>query len=410
MSSQTDRAVIEAPHWQDPKRYLWLLGTIVPGLVPASWLAVQLTGQGLFWWSGPVLTFAIMPVLDHLIGPDKEDPPESALAWLENDPLYRWTTYLYLPCQYLSLLFACWLWSGGGWLSMTFVDKLGLMGTVGIIGGFAINIAHHLGHTRVRAENRLSKAALAQSCYGHFFVEHNRGHHLRVATPEDPASSRLGESLYRFIPRSVVGGLRSAWRLETRRLARGGRSPWSLRNDLLNAWLMSAALFAVLAGWFGLVALPWLIGQAIIGFCLLETVNYTEHYGLRRQRRPDGRYERVSHAHSWNSNTVIANVFLFHLQRHSDHHANPLRRYQALRHADGAPQLPAGYGTMLVLALVPPLWRRVMDWRVLEHYGGDIRLAALSPLREEELLERYAAGPTRLQRPRAAGQAWEIAS
>jgi alkane 1-monooxygenase len=247
-----------------------------------------------------------------------------------------------------------------------------------------------LGHKRARAEKWLSKVALAQTCYGHFFIEHNRGHHVQVATPNDPASSRMGENLYSFLPRTVIGSLRSAWNIETRRFASKGKSRWTLKNDLLNAWMMSFVLFSVLIVWFGLAVLPWLIGQAIMGFCLLESVNYLEHYGLRRQKRPDGRYEPVRPVHSWNSNTVIANVFLFHLQRHSDHHANPRRRYQALCHADEAPQLPAGYATMLLLALLPPLWRRVMDKRLLNHYGNDIRLAALGPRHEKRLLQRYA--------------------
>ncbi len=369
------------PRWRDPKRYLWLLGSIVPGLVGLAWLTVYLCGIDSFWWCGPLLAFGMIPLLDHIVGSDSDSPPDSALAWLEDDPFYRWVTYLYLPGQYLSLTMACWLWAGGGWLTMTFVDRLGLMLTVGTIGGVAINAAHELGHRRSSLEQRLSKIALAQSCYGHFFVEHNRGHHLRVATPEDAASSRLGESLYSFIPRSVAGGLQSAWQIESRRLSRKGKSRWSLRNDVLNAWLLSLGLFAVLVTWFGIVVLPWLIGQAIFGFCLLETVNYLEHYGLRRQKGPDGRYERVGPAHSWNSNTVVANVFLFHLQRHSDHHAHPGRRFQSLRPADEAPQLPAGYATMMLLALCPPLWRRVMDHRVLDHYGGDITLAGRRPQR-----------------------------
>jgi alkane 1-monooxygenase len=365
--------------WRDPKRYLWLLGAIVPGLVGLAWLSIQVTGIEAFWWCGPVLAFGMVPLLDRVIGPDTDNPPDSALTWLEEDPFYRWVTYLYLPGQYLSLIFACWLWAGGGWLAMSLVDRVGLMVTVGIVGGIAISAAHELGHRRSTLERRLCKIALAQTCYGHFFVEHNRGHHARVATAEDPASSRLGESLYRFIPRSVLGGVCSAWQLEAQRLARAGRSRWSLRNDVLNAWLLSLGLFAVLALWFGPVVLPWLAGQAVIGFCMLEAVNYLEHYGLRRQKLPNGRYEPVRPAHSWNSNTVVANIFLFHLQRHSDHHAHPGRRFQSLRHAEEAPQLPAGYATMLVTALVPPLWRRVMDHRVLEHYGGDVRLAALRP-------------------------------
>ncbi|WP_445170754.1 alkane 1-monooxygenase [Mycolicibacterium sp. Dal123E01] len=366
------------PHSR-PKRRLWLLGTIVPGLVGLSWLLVHLTGDAVFWWCGAVITFVVIPVLDHLVGPDDDNPADSVLAQIEDDRFYRWATYMYLPCQYLSLMFACWLWAGGGWLTMSLWDKLGLMFTVGIIGGCAINVSHQLGHTRARSEMRLAKMALAQTCYGHFFVEHNRGHHLRVATPEDPASSRLGESLYAFIPRSVFGSAMSAWRLEGNRLAQAGRGPWTVRNHVLTSWLMTVALFAVLVLWFGAAVLPWLFGQAVVGVCLLETVNFMEHYGLRRQKLPSGRYERVRPAHSWNSDTLVSNIFLFHLQRHSDHHADPLRPYQALRHRAEAPQLPAGYASMTLVALIPPLWRRVMDHRVLEHYGGDPRLAALSP-------------------------------
>ena len=343
-----------------------------------------MTGVRTFWWLGPIFAFGLVPLLDYLAGLDSKNPPEDALVQLEGDKFYRWVTYLYLPIQYLSLVFACVLWAKGDELTMTTLDRLGLMFTVGIIGGISIGTAHELGHRRAKIEKRLSKAALAQTCYGHFSVEHNRGHHARVATADDPASSHLGENLYRFIPRSVFGGLQSAWQLERMRLSRLGKPVWHIGNDVLNGWLISAGLFAALVASFGIVVLPWLIGQAVVGFCLLEAVNYLEHYGLRRQRKADGRYERVRPCHSWNSNTIIANVVLFHLQRHSDHHAHPTRRYQALRHAEEAPQLPFGYATMLVIAALPPLWRRVMDRRVIEHYGGDIRLAALS--------ERYATG------------------
>lgn len=375
----TDAQTGRTPTWRAVKRYLWLCGAVVPGMVGLAWLLVQLTDLSVFWWVGPILAFIVIPVLDQLIGVDDTSAADSVLSQLENDKFYRWVNYLYLPNQYLSLIFACWLFSGGGWVTMSVVDKLGLMVTVGIVGGIAINAAHELGHRRASAEKRLSKVALAQTGYGHFFVEHNRGHHLRVATPEDPASARFGESVYHFIPRSVVGGLRSAWSLESARLARAGKSRWSPSNDILNAWLLTAALFTGLTLWFGIVVIPWLIGQAIIGICLLETVNYLEHYGLRRQRLADGRYERVGQRHSWNSDTLIANVFLYHLQRHSDHHANPQKRYQTLQHSDQAPQLPTGYGSMLVLAWCPPLWRRVMNPRVLAHYGGDIGLVALQP-------------------------------
>ena len=378
-----------ARSWRDRKRYVWLLGLVIPVLVPASWAAVAATGWGIVWWSGPALMFGLIPLLDLLVGADAENPPDSVLTTLEHDRYYQWAIYLYLPAQYVSLVLACWIWGGGGGVAMSDIDKLGLMLTVGGIGGVAINAAHEMGHQRAQSERWLSKVALAQTGYGHFYIEHNRGHHARVATPDDPASSRLGENIYTFHYRSIIGSLRSAWALERRRLARRGKRAWSLRNDALNAWLMTAALFAALIAAFGIAVLPWLIGQAVIGFFLLETINYLEHYGLRRQQRPDGSYERVRPSHSWNSNSMISNVFLFHLQRHSDHHANPQRRYQALCHADEAPQLPAGYSTMVVVALVPPLWRRLMDHRVIEHYGGDVRRAALSPRKAQGLLKRY---------------------
>ncbi len=263
--------------------------------------------------------------------------------------------------------------------------------TVGMVSGIAINTAHELGHKRASLERWLSRVALAQSGYGHFYIEHNRGHHVRVATPEDPASSRLGESFYAFWPRTVAGSLRSAWGLERTRLARTGRSPWTLHNDILGAWAMTVVLFAALCAAFGLVVLPYLLLQAVIGFSLLEVVNYLEHYGLLRSRRADGeRYERTAPEHSWNSNSVASNVLLYHLQRHSDHHANPTRRYQALRHVDHAPQLPTGYAGMIVLAAIPPLWRRVMDPRLLAHYGGDLTRANIAP-HAARALARYGA-------------------
>lgn len=365
--------------WRDSKRHLWLLGLVVPSLVILSWFAVLATGLGIFWWSGPILTFIIIPLLDYVVGSDSNNPPDSVLAFLQNDPFYRWAIYLFLPVQYISLVLACWLWVGGGWVDMAAIDKVGLMITVGGIGGIAISTAHELGHRHARAERRLSKVALAQTCYGHFIVTHNRVHHVHVATPRDPASAHLGAAMWTFVPRSVIGGLRAAWHLEAKRMGYRGRSKWSMRNDVVNAWVLSAALFAGLIAIFGVRVAPWLVGQAILGIYLLEAINYIEHYGLRRRQLPDGRYERVRPSHSWNSSTVIANLFLFHLQRHSDHHTHPSRRYQALRHAHDAPQLPAGYATMLILAAFPPLWRRVMDPRVLAHYDGDIRLAAGRP-------------------------------
>jgi alkane 1-monooxygenase len=372
--------------WRDPKRYAWLLGLLIPTLPFLAWGLVHATGLGVFWFYGPMLVFLIFPPLDLLLGMDARNPPDSVIKWLEQDRYYRWCTYLYLPIQYAGLVFACWLWSHG---HLSGIEEVGLALTVAMVSGIAINTAHELGHKRASLERWLSRVALAQSGYGHFFIEHNRGHHVRVATPEDPASARLGESFYAFLPRTVIGSLRSAWELERVRLRRMDRGAWSVRNDILGAWGMTVVLFAALVAGFGLVVLPYLLIQAVVGFSLLEVVNYLEHYGLLRQKVDDGRYERTRPEHSWNSNSAASNVLLYHLQRHSDHHANPIRRYQALRHVDDAPQLPTGYAGMILLAVIPPAWRRVMDHRVLAHYQGQLERTNIKPRMHRRALDRY---------------------
>jgi len=376
--------------WRDGKRYAWLLGLIVPMLPFVAWGLVELTGLGLFWWYGPILVFGIFALLDVIVGMDAENPPDSVIKWLEQDRYYRWCTYVFIPVQYAGLVFACWQWAHGG---LSTVEKIGLAFTMAMVSGIAINTAHELGHKRASLERWLSKVALAQSGYGHFFIEHNRGHHVRVATPEDPASARLGESFWAFLPRTAWGSLRSSWELEVERLRRTGSGPWTYKNDILNAWAMTVGLYVVLIAVFGWVVLPYLLIQSVVGASLLEVVNYLEHYGLLRQKRDDGRYERTAPEHSWNSNNVASNVLLYHLQRHSDHHANPTRRYQALRHMDDAPQLPTGYAGMIVLALFPPVWRRVMDHRLLEHYDNDVERANIQPRSRKRVMKRYGRGP-----------------
>jgi len=378
--------------WRDGKRYAWLLGLVVPSIPFIIWAVYQglegTWGMHVVWWLAPVIVFALIPLLDLLLGNDAENPPDELIEWLENDRYYRCILYAFLPVQYAGLVLACWMWST---YDMGLVDQLGLAVSVGVVAGIGINTAHELGHKKEKHERWLSRVALAQTFYGHFFIEHNRGHHVRVATPEDPASSRVGESFYRFWPRAVSGSLRDAWALEKKRLARTNHGPWTLRNDVLSAWLMSAVLFGTLTAAFGWEVLPMLLIQAVFGFSLLEVVNFLEHYGLRRQKLESGRYERPTARHSWNSNNVVTNVFLYHLQRHSDHHANPTRRYQALRDYDDAPQLPAGYATMIVAAWIPPLWRRIMDKRLLAHYDGDITRANIQPSNREQVLARLGA-------------------
>ncbi len=341
------------------------------------------TGLDVFWWMGPIWIAVLMPLADTVFGVDRSNPPDWAVPQLEADHWYRWATYLFLPLQFASLLWSAWYVTQA---DLSLFAFLGLTLTVGTVSGVAINTAHELGHKRDTLERRLSKVALAPSAYGHFYVEHNRGHHVRVSTPDDPASARLGESFWAFLPRTVVGGVRSAWRIESAALARKGRRVWSPRNNILNAWAITIVLFGAIVTAFGPEVIPFLVIQAVFGFSLLEVVNYIEHYGLLRQRVSNGRYEKCQPEHSWNSNHIASNLALYHLERHSDHHANPTRRYQSLRNFDDAPQLPSGYAGMITLACVPPLWRRVMDHRVADHYGGDLTRANIHPRHRKDIL------------------------
>ncbi|QZY29213.1 fatty acid desaturase [Nocardioides coralli] len=378
--------------WRDTKRHLWLIGLVVPSLAFIGYAGWQLTGFGGWFWIGPVVILGIVPAIDLVAGLDRSNPPDDVIEALEQDRYYRWITYLFLPIQYAGFVGAMWLIGGSGQLDGW--EKLGLAVSIGCIGGIGINTAHELGHKKEANERWLSKIALAQVFYGHFYIEHNRGHHVRVATPEDPASARLGENFYQFWPRTVWGSLRSAWRIEKRRYARRKQHPFRIGNDILNAWLMSVVLWGALVAWLGVGILPYLLVQAVVGFSLLEVVNYMEHYGMLRQKVGEGerrRYERVDPSHSWNSNNIATNVLLYHLQRHSDHHANPTRRYQALRDYRESPVLPTGYAGMIVLAIVPAVWRRVMDPRVVAHFDGDVSRANISPRKRARILAAYGA-------------------
>ncbi|WP_175992229.1 alkane 1-monooxygenase [Burkholderia vietnamiensis] len=377
-----------ASGWSDGKRYLWLLGAVTITLpILAAQLALS-TGVHLFWWFGPLFAFGVIPILDTLIGDDRDNPPEAVVPQLERSRYYRWIVYLATLVEYVAFFMCVRI---VGTHALAWYDYVGFALSLGAATGISINTAHELEHKTNRFERWLAKITLAPVAYGHFFVEHNRGHHVRVATAEDPASARFGESFWAFLPRTVAGSIRSAWRLEKARLERLGRSPWTWRNEVLHAWAMTVVVWGIAIAMAGPVVIPFLVIQAAYGASLLEVVNYVEHYGLGRRKLPSGRYERCTPQHSWNSNHVVTNLFLYQLQRHADHHANPTRSYQALRHFDDSPQLPAGYATMILFAYVPPLWYRVMNPRVVAHYGDDMAQSNIKPSIRERVLAQHPA-------------------
>ncbi|KWF85047.1 alkane 1-monooxygenase [Burkholderia cepacia] len=377
-----------ASGWSDGKRYLWLLGALTITLpILAAQLALS-TGLHVFWWFGPLFAFGVIPILDTLIGDDRDNPPEAVVPHLERERYYRLIVYLATLVEYVAFFACVWI---VGTHALAWYDYVGFALSLGAATGISINTAHELGHKTDRFERWLAKITLAPVAYGHFYVEHNRGHHVRVATAEDPASARYGESFWAFLPRTVTGSIRSAWRLEKARLERLGHSPWTWRNEVLHAWAMTVVVWGIAITMAGKVVIPFLVIQAVYGASLLEVVNYVEHYGLGRRKLPNGRYERCTPQHSWNSNHVVTNLFLYQLQRHADHHANPTRSYQALRHFDDSPQLPAGYATMILFAYVPPLWYRVMNPRVVAHYGGNMAQSNIKPSIRARVLAQYPA-------------------
>ncbi|TMQ04550.1 MAG: alkane 1-monooxygenase [Deltaproteobacteria bacterium] len=378
--------------YMDRKRWAWALSPV--------WICMPLMGIGLAaatrveaWnWLTLVVWYLVLPVLDYAIGSDANNPPESAVPRLEQESYYRILTYITVPIHYVIVITAAWYVATR---PITAAGFVGLTVSVGLVSGLAINTGHELGHKKTSFERWLAKIVLAVVGYGHFFVEHNRGHHKDVATPEDPASARLGENIYVFALREVPGACRRSWRSEAERLARRGKSPWSVHNEVLQPLLITLPLYAVLIAVLGPAMLIFLPLQAAFGWWQLTTANFIEHYGLLRQKGADGRYERCRPEHSWNANHIVTNLILFHLQRHSDHHANPTRRYQSLRNFEGLPELPSGYPAMFALANVPWAGRRVMDHRVIAWARGDlskINMARqLSPARRAQYARMAAA-------------------
>ncbi len=329
--------------WND-RRWLWLFSPAIPLAFTCSSIAYVLTGQWLWLLFAPAVIHIGMPALDYTHGEDFSNPPESAVAQLDRDFFYRALVWAYVPFQIAGTIY-------GAWLVCTqpfpWYAYAALVFSVGSINGIGIATAHELGHKQNKLERWLAKPALAPSVYGHFFVEHNRGHHKRVATPEDPVSARMGEGFWTFLLRTVPGSLVSAGGLERERLQRKGKGVWKIDNENLQAWSISIVLYAVLIIWLSWPALIFLVLQGIYGASMLEVVNYVEQYGLLRQKDESGQYVRCAPEHSWNGNYIVGNIPLYHLQRHSDHHAHPTRRHHALRHFDEAPQLPGGYASTI---------------------------------------------------------------
>ena len=311
----------------------------------------------------PLFSWALFSLLDALTGlnPDNADPatPDAQLK------LYRLITLIWFPLQATLLFGLIWYVPQADHLGPA--EKIGLFFGMGVIAGtIGINYSHELMHQKSRLERWLGDLLLASVLYSHFRSEHLRVHHLYIGTPRDPVTARYNEGFHRFFPRVLRQCHASAWAAEVAMLARRSL-PWHhhtnpyWRYAALQSGFLALALF--LGGGQGLLMFLF---QAFIAVWQLELVNYIEHYGLTRRHLGNGKYEHVLPRHSWNAAHRASNWLLINLQRHSDHHYKPDRRFPLLQtYAEtDAPQLPYGYPMMTMAAMIPPLWKRIMNPRV----------------------------------------------
>lgn len=343
-------------------------------MLPLWYLAGTLGSNGTqnAWaWFLYFFIFGVIPLADFIIGQDPSNPNEhNQVPAMSEEKIYRFFTLAMGALWFVVLFYSGWLFVSNDY---SLIGGIGWIVSVGTVGGIiAINLAHELIHKDPKLENWAGGLLLASVCYAGFKVEHVRGHHVTVSTPEDASSSRYNQSLYSFLPHAFVHNFINAWRLEKAYLERRGKRNISYHNELIWWYGIStllAIVFGLLFGWMGVL---FFVAQGFVASFTLEVINYVEHYGLHRRVDERGRYERTTPAHSWNSNYFLTNIALFQLQRHSDHHAYAKRRYQVLRHYDESPQLPAGYAGMYVLAFFPPLWRKIVNPRVEAYYQGEM--------------------------------------
>ena len=378
--------------YRDAKRHMYWLIIISP--------MVALLSIGLYFVLGknPIVTlipmlffYAFAPLMDAILGQDPHNPPEEVVNAMIADNYYRFTVHsmVYIAIA-VFLAFVVFV----GTQDLPWWAILALIIGVGANSGGVMVMTHELGHKSNKLDRLSAKIGNMIMGYGHFNIEHNKGHHTWVATPEDPASSRMGETFYAFMVRELSGTFKRGTSYEKQRLEKQGRSFWSIHNDVLQVYAVTLGLTALFVALFGWPILLFLIPHHFLAWLALTQANYVEHYGLKREKLANGKYERCQPQHSWNTNHTYSNLLSFHLQRHSDHHAYPQRPYQVLRDYKDVPTLPTGYGGCFAMAFFPPLWFAVMDKRVMEWADGDLSKVNVAPKGKSRLEARWTQAAT----------------
>lgn len=320
---------------------------------------------GLFTYSAFLFAFVAIPIIESLLPIDTKNYDTDSITRRNKNMLFDFLLYLNVPIVYGTLLNSLYRITNQ---PLQLHEIIGMTLSLGVIlGANGINVAHELGHRKTLSDKILAKILLIPSHYTHFFIEHNHGHHVHVSTPEDPSTAKYNQNLYSFWIQTVTGTYIKAWQIQTRLNKINNRSFLSLKNDMFWFTLIQIAYLFLIYTYFDFLGLLFAVFSGIVGFLLLETINYIEHYGLKRKQLPSGRFERVNETHSWNSNHVIGRIILYELTRHSDHHYKSQKKYQILEYHDISPQMPYGYPTAMVLSFFPPLWFAIMNKRIPEN-------------------------------------------
>jgi alkane 1-monooxygenase len=353
-------------------KYGYLLVFIIPISIVLSYYANSIYA----FYILPFLIFVLLPIVDPLVGTDDTNFEKSLAQELKDEKYYRVILYVWTVVQTAVMIWICYLFVFTEVNLHLFV--LLLLNTMIMNGGVGITIAHELGHKTTKLEKFLAKFLLIQVAYGYFYVEHNRGHHVHVATPKDPATARKNQSYYAFWKQAVIGGFFNSIKIENERLKQKKVKSTIWTNETYRLSIISVLLFILINAFSYSINAEinyslaiFLALQAFLSFSLLEAVDYIEHYGIQRKEISEGVYEKVNPNHSWNANFIYSNYLLFQLQRHADHHMYATKNYQVLNAYEDSPQLPNGYPAMVILTLIPPLWFKYMNSR-LEHWKNKI--------------------------------------
>lgn len=317
--------------------------------------------QGIYTYLTPIYAFGLIPILELFTNSSTKNLDDKHKILQSKKKIFDWMLYINLPIVYGILLLGVFTSTTS---NLDTYEIIGIIISLGIVlGSNGINVGHELGH-RYTKERYIGKALLLPSLYMHFNIEHNFGHHLNVATKEDPATARYNQPVYFFWITSTIRQYINAWKIQFKLLKQNNQAFLSVKNDMLCYFVITLLYLTILTYFFGFLGLLVAFLSGVTGFLLPETINYIEHYGLVRRKTSSGRYERVREIHSWNSNHTLGRIMLYELTRHSDHHHRASKKYQILDHHDKSPQLPFGYPTSMVLSLLPPLWFLIMNKRV----------------------------------------------